>query len=434
MARAISAGIEPARVNPPEKIALVFKKLEQLYPLSDRRKRFHLNGCCSRRAGILWLAAALVWTGVVAADEDPRTQLEAIERELDEGQSRTQSLRDEERVLGRNLSELQQELVVSAARAQQQEDVVAAFEDRLGTYEAEEWARRAALAARHATIQEVLAALQRISRMPPEAVFASPISAIDSLRTSILLAAVVPDLEARAGALRMELVALSRIRAEIGAERDELGAARARLDSEQRALDRLIQRKANLRERTAAERRETEIRLAALAADAADLRGLIAKLEEDASAEAAAARFAPGPEIPSFSAALGSLPLPVRGVIIARFGDPNSVGGTARGLRIATREGAPVIAPHDGQIVFAGAFRSYGQLLIIAHGEGYHTLLAGIARIDGSVGQLLLAGEPVGQMGQLQDGKPELYVELRHDGDPIDPFPWLAPSELKVSR
>ena len=84
--------------------------------------------------------------------------------------------------------------------------------------------------------------------------------------------------------------------------------------------------------------------------------------------------------------------------------------------------------------MFAGAFRRYGELLIIAHGEGYHTLLAGFASIDGIVGQWLLAGEPVGKMGQLDSQrKPELYIELRQNGEPINPIPWLATTETKVS-
>ena len=83
--------------------------------------------------------------------------------------------------------------------------------------------------------------------------------------------------------------------------------------------------------------------------------------------------------------------------------------------------------------MFAGPFRGYGELLIIDHGEGYHTLIAGVARIDGAVGQLLLAGEPVGVMGAPPEEKPELYIELRHDGEPIDPLPWLAATETKVS-
>ncbi len=80
-----------------------------------------------------------------------------------------------------------------------------------------------------------------------------------------------------------------------------------------------------------------------------------------------------------------------------------------------------------------GPFRGYGQLLIIEHGEGYHTLVAGLSRIDGEVGQWLLAGEPIGQMGDGEGGRPSLYVEFRRNGEPINPLPWLAASETEVS-
>ena len=83
------------------------------------------------------------------------------------------------------------------------------------------------------------------------------------------------------------------------------------------------------------------------------------------------------------------------------------------------------MAPYDGQVVFAGQFRGYGQILIIEHNEGYHTLLAGLSRIDCVVGQWLMAGEPVGRMGRPVDGNPELYLELRRNGQPINPLPWL---------
>ena len=94
-----------------------------------------------------------------------------------------------------------------------------------------------------------------------------------------------------------------------------------------------------------------------------------------------------------------------------------------------------MIAPFDGVVAFAGAFRGYGQLLIIEHSEGYHTLLAGLGRVDGEVGQRVLAGEPVGVMATSEtDGAPSssLYVELRRDGQPINPLPWLADRTGKV--
>jgi septal ring factor EnvC (AmiA/AmiB activator) len=100
---------------------------------------------------------------------------------------------------------------------------------------------------------------------------------------------------------------------------------------------------------------------------------------------------------------------------------------------IETRPAAQVIAPFDGRVVFAGDYRRYGQLLIIAHGEGYHSLLAGLGNIDVVVGQWVLAGEPVGRMTQADGRVPELYVEIRRNGEAINPQSWLATPDTKVS-
>ena len=114
------------------------------------------------------------------------------------------------------------------------------------------------------------------------------------------------------------------------------------------------------------------------------------------------------------------------GHISGRYGETVRRGVTRKGLTIETRDSAQVIAPYDGKVVFAGNFRGYGQLLIIDHGEGYHSLLAGMSRIDGIMGQYLLSGEPVGVMGSQIESKPALYIELRRNGQPINPVPWLA--------
>ena len=74
----------------------------------------------------------------------------------------------------------------------------------------------------------------------------------------------------------------------------------------------------------------------------------------------------------------------------------------------------------------------YGRILIIEHGERYHTLLAGLERIDAVIGQWVLAGEPVGTMGDPADDIPRLYLELRRTGEPINPLPWLATSKDRV--
>ncbi len=134
-----------------------------------------------------------------------------------------------------------------------------------------------------------------------------------------------------------------------------------------------------------------------------------------------------------FSAGRGQITTPVVGNAVRVFDLEARTGTYNKGVLFTSRAGAQVVAPYDGRVAFAGLFRGYGQILIIEHGEGYHTLLAGLRRIDGAVNQWLLAGEPVGVMGSSGSGAPTLYLEIRLNGQPIDPLPWLAINQAKVS-
>jgi septal ring factor EnvC (AmiA/AmiB activator) len=145
------------------------------------------------------------------------------------------------------------------------------------------------------------------------------------------------------------------------------------------------------------------------------------------------------PAIP-FASARGKLPLPAQGRRALDFGDKTQYGGKSKGIVIETRYAAQVTSPCDGWVVYAGEFRSYGQLLIINAGDGYHVLLAGLSQIDVQPGQFVLAAEPVGTMSggrrispaSAQVSGPVLYVELRKEGRPIDPDPWWASGQQKV--
>lgn len=137
-------------------------------------------------------------------------------------------------------------------------------------------------------------------------------------------------------------------------------------------------------------------------------------------------------EIRTVDDARGLFNFPATGKLVRRFGQTTAPGVTAKGILIETRSAAQIVAPYNGRVAFAGPFRDYGQLLIIAHGEGYHTLLAGLGRIDAKVGQWVSAGEPVGVMMSSADERPNLYVELRRNGRPINPLPWLAAGNTKV--
>ncbi|MDE0725135.1 MAG: peptidoglycan DD-metalloendopeptidase family protein [Alphaproteobacteria bacterium] len=133
----------------------------------------------------------------------------------------------------------------------------------------------------------------------------------------------------------------------------------------------------------------------------------------------------------AFSKLRGRLRLPARGSRVGHYGESTGFGPRAQGITLRTRPRAQVVAPHDGRIVFAGPFLNYGLILIISHGEGYHSLLAGLSKLQTVVGQSVLAGEPVGVMGG--DGKRSLYVELRRKGTAIDPNPWWSSSRERAS-
>lgn len=145
------------------------------------------------------------------------------------------------------------------------------------------------------------------------------------------------------------------------------------------------------------------------------------------------------PAIP-FHLAKAQLPLPSQGRRVLAFGDKTQYGGQSKGLVIETRHAGQITSPCDGWIVYAGSFRTYGQLLIINAGGGYHVLLAGLHQIDVQLGQFVLAAEPVGTMspapksaaGAPPKASPVLYVEFRKDGRPIDPDPWWVAGHQKV--
>ncbi|MBT3700095.1 MAG: peptidoglycan DD-metalloendopeptidase family protein [Alphaproteobacteria bacterium] len=399
------------------------------------------------RAGLLaGFMAGLLYPALPAytADNKAEKKLQAVEEALKKHRDQRRALQTKAKLLGQDLKSMRKSLIGTAASVQRYEDMVSDFETRLAALAAEQNAKTKILARRRGHLANTLGTLARLSRHPPEALIVSPASPVDMVRGSMVLSAVVPRLEARAAKLASELDALRRLRIEIGQKRVRLASANQGLSKERTALDRLLKRTARQRQLTLKSSAREKRRLKRLASQAKDLKALIAKLEAEERKRTGIKVLPPPPGATPFSAEMGRLPLPARGPVVLRFGEQLETGLKSKGIKVATRPNATVVAPHDGRVVFAGAFRSYGRLLIIAHGEGYHTLIAGMAQIDGEVGQWLLAGEPVGQMGNRRGvakgtakvadngGLPQLYLELRRQGEPINPLTWLAPSDRKV--
>ncbi len=270
------------------------------------------------------------------------------------------------------------------------------------------------------------------------------------------------------------------MRKTIATERDQLASDRDKVRSDQTRLTALVDERQRLQAAREKDLDAENSRAIMLSKQVGDLQGLITKMEQDlqsaakaaekaaeaarqaeakeakeakaaAANAAASAKSGPGafkdrsrttPAI-AFASAKGLLPLPVNGNKIRDFGGSDGVGGVQKGISLATKPGSQVTTPCDGWVVYSGPFRSYGQLLILNAGGGYHVLIAGMERISVNIGQFVLTGEPVATMGSTSQvasilatnaSQPVLYVEFRKDGTPIDPGPWWAANEGEKVR
>ena len=377
-----------------------------------------------------------------AADDetaDPNQRLEAIEQELDDTRQASDALSTESAAIAGELDELREAMLATATRIQDYEQTADDLAGTLLALNAELSERRAAFNARRDELALVLSALQHIARQPAEMLIALPRSPTDTNRTAILLASVTPYLDSQAQLIARDIAALNDLKLQISLQTAELEAVRGQLREQQEVVAGLVARKQEVLAGLEDQQAELAARNEALAAEADNLRDLLHQLAAAAAAERAEGA-APGSVAASgaiaslsFAEARGDLPLPVRGEIVTGFATTQDDGTRSEGIWIATAGGAQVVTPYDGRIVFSGVFGEYGHMLIIAHGEGYHTVLAGLSRIDAVLGQWLLAGEPVGVMADGNGVSQRLYVELRQDGDPINPLPWLAASDNKVN-
>ena len=501
-------------------------------------------------------------------------ELQAVAANIELSQETVSSLDTEIQAFAADRDRIRQAMIDAAAAQKTISASLADTEGRIDGLAIEEGTIKASLRERRGVLAEVLAALERMGQKPPPALLVKPQDALGSVRSAILLGAVVPSIRKETEALAADLDRLASVRGRIVDEKKTFAAQITQHREEEARLAKLFDEKEKL-EASSRERRNAEsARAAELAGKAGDLKDLIASLQADvdsarlaeeasrkAAAEAEATRLAeaaenerraaaerlaadrrveaerqaaaraaaddanvaaadapreadvavgavagigagpsdvpagtadaalqerdaapapgaaeaptelaalrpsdgalgtPGPggaptarltpdydldslrreaarlePAAAFSTMKGRLSKPVAGRILVRYGGEDDIGRQATGMSIEARAADVVTAPTDATVLYAGPFRSYGQLLILDAGDGYHVVLAGMDRIDVEAGQFVSAGEPVAVMGARRVAsvavaefgalEPTLYVEFRKDGKPVDPSPW----------
>ena len=388
---------------------------------------------------------------------------------------------------------LNRKLREAGREAQDIEAQMTEVEAELEQLSLNETEKRAELSEQNKSLSGLLAAMQRMGRNPPPVVVTHRSDALGMVRSAMLIGRAFPEFQSKAVALTTELNELIRLvtaqrqkKAELEQKKSEYQGTLARLailkeDKQKRILSRSnelreVRKTAEIISKSAAGLNELIEQLDKAVADKTSLGKYdekIARVELQEPSSLVPQKNAPPPAagsgqentqisalspsavelVPSgsglganpgrlepaipFHLARARLPLPARGKQIMQFGEQTSRGGRSKGMVIKTRADAQITSPCDGWVVYAGAFRSYGQLLIINAGGGYHVLLANLSRLDVQLGQFVLAAEPVGSMASSGRGRgsksdPVLYIEFRKNGNPIDPSPWWAKGQKRM--
>ena len=433
-----------------------------------------------RTAATMVAAAAYIMSAAISAAANP-ADVEAAGRWLRELNLGVARAREEQRqleaetaALAEQLGDVQTRAAAAAAAVEAGAADVAVLERQLRQLAQRESALAAALDGRRMQTAGTLMALQRLARLPPAAMLVHPDTPVDLLKAGTLLGAAVEEVERRAQSLRQDLLDLDEARRAIDSRRRILDTAMAQLRQERARLEGLIAKKSGLQAQLASRAWDAAERGRQLAAKAGDAEILVSRLRREEQVRqalgAAIARHPPPspslrpdqnlhpepqlrpesqlrpkpePHVKADSSrssrraaggsAMGGPAYPADGRIVASFGESREGSGASNGVTWETASGARVVAPAAGTVAFAGPFRGYGLLLIVEHLDGYHTLLAGLERIDVGIGQHVRLGDSLGVMGHHSTGNLSLYMELRKDGRPVNPLPWLAAGKRKVN-
>ena len=434
--------------------------------------------------------AQISGTAPTTARVSRNLELQQVRESLEATAKRQKELREEIGVISNDVGAINRALITATARGHQLELQVTDAEDNLSALLKAQNTIQDSVDQKRSVLAEVLGALQRMGSNPPPALLVKPQDALSSVRSAILLGAVVPAIKNETDEILRQLRALRESTNHVALQKRVLANRLNSLAEDEMRLTLLVEEKNKLAMKSRSDLQSERFRAGELAQKAKSLEELILSLESEiASAVAAteAARVADekrkleekkrlkraqerlaltngsdvasttsdrpsksdqktvdiGPSV-AFSSAKGTLPKPVGGVVLYGFGDKIGPQSHSSGMAFATRPNGRVRAPYDSRVVYAGPFRSYGQILILNAGQGYHFVLSGLSEVNVEPGRFVLAGEPVGRMGikrtvstvavDLGSNRPVLTVELRKDGKPVDPAPWWEPDRAPTNE
>ena len=384
-----------------------------------------------RLAVALGLAATLTATTVAQTLTDERRALSKAQADGRAAAARAAQLEAQAEAASDEASRARAQAVAVAARIQSAEADIDAAEARITVVDQLRAEQRARLAVKQGPTIRLVAALQTMARRPPALALVQPGSVSDLVHVHAILAGVLPAIRARTADLRADVERGRQLRLAADSALAGERAAQANLKAQRQRLALLeAQKRARAQEFASGAMTEQD-RSIAMGEEARDITDLMGKLG-DADQIRARLETLPGPvmrpaqpgapralpvETAVAEAAIPAYRLPVVGQVVTGLGEISDTGVRARGLTIATRGGAQIVAPTSGRIAYAGLFRGYGNIVVIDHGRGWTTLITSLAVLNVRVGDQVDQGSPLGRAG---NDRPTVTVELRRRGEPVD--------------
>ena len=399
--------------------------------------------------GALALFAALALAQSPAAPRRfTQEDLQRAEAARDAALARLKSLEARSADAARAFSEIDADLIAAGADATAREEAAYAAEEQLMILADQTREASRALTADQAALEDLLAVLMTFGSRRPPALIASPEDAGSAIRAAILMSDAAPTLVSRAGDLRAQIASFERLADDTRAEQSNLAFATGALDARRAEITALAEEKRRASAALDAEAAAARKTANALAAEAQTLRDLLDGLARAAPpvpsvkpaqpgakppaatkppAKPPAAAPAPAkPAAPSAAPSAGAPLQPAVGTRVRGFGQSLASGEKQEGLTLATRPAANVVAPLDARVQYSGPFRTYGLMVILDVGGDVLVVVSGMDSLYPEAGQWVLAGEPIGRMADRKSPSPELYLEVRRKGQPVDPEKWLG--------
>jgi murein hydrolase activator len=390
------------------------------------------------RAGII-LGAGILLSGIAFAQTiaDERKALDQAKVQAAAADSRAARLAARAAAAKSEADKAAAQSAAVAARIQSAEADITAAEARIRLIESMRAEQRARLAAKQEPAVRLVAALQMMARKPPALALVQPGTTTDLVHVRSVLASMMPVLRKRTEGLRSEIARGRQLRKDADRALAILGVGQKRLEAERASLVQLAAQNRQRSQSLSSSAMLEQDRAIALGEKARDIVDLIDQLGE---ASAVRNRLAdlPGPilrparpgearavPVATIAATRGlpSYRLPVTGTVVTGLGEVSDSGVRARGLTIETRPQAQVVAPTNGRIAFAGAYRGFGKIVIIDHGRGWTTLITNLALLDTRVGDSVVSGSPIGKAG---GDRPTITIELRRGTTPVDITPMVG--------